>query len=97
MAENESSMKCGDGGGSGVNCDEAVHQLYHYLDGELTEDKRNKIAVHLDNCSPCGSAAHFEAELRHVISSKCHDHVPESLKERIAASINEEALHVGDS
>jgi mycothiol system anti-sigma-R factor len=74
-----------------VDCDEAVHQLYHYLDGELTDERRVKITEHLNFCGPCGGAAEFEAELRQVIANKCRDHVPESLRERIAKAIDEES------
>ena len=31
----------------------AIHQLYHYLDGELTDERRTQIAEHLDFCAPC--------------------------------------------
>ncbi len=79
--------------GATVNCDEAVHQLYHYLDGELTDDRREKIAEHLNFCAPCGSAVEFEVELRQVIASRCKDHVPESLIRRIAEAIDEESRH----
>jgi mycothiol system anti-sigma-R factor len=74
-----------------VNCDEAVHQLYHYLDGELTDERRVIIAEHLNFCGPCGGAAEFEVELRGVIANKCRDHVPESLRRRIAEAIDEES------
>jgi mycothiol system anti-sigma-R factor len=67
-----------------VDCDEAVRQLYVYLDGELTEERRVDISVHLDECSPCARAAGFEAELRAVIASRCRDRVPASLIERVA-------------
>ena len=33
-----------------VNCEEAVHELYTYLDGELTEVRREEIRIHLDYC-----------------------------------------------
>ena len=33
--------------GKTMNCDEAVHQLYHFLDGEFTEERRAQIAEHL--------------------------------------------------
>lgn len=71
----------------GVDCDEAVHQLYTYLDGELTEERREQIRLHLDACGPCAGAAGFEAELRVIISSRCKDRVPESLIQRVAAAI----------
>jgi mycothiol system anti-sigma-R factor len=77
--------------GETVNCDEAVHQLYHYLDGELTDERRGQIADHLNFCGPCGGAAEFEAELRQVIANRCKDHVPETLIQRIALAIDEES------
>ena len=77
--------------GKTVNCDEAVHQLYHFLDGELTEERRVLIAEHLTYCAPCGGAVEFEAELRVVIANRCKDHVPESLIRRIADAIDEES------
>jgi mycothiol system anti-sigma-R factor len=77
--------------GQTVNCDEAVHQLYHYLDGELTDERRIQISEHLTFCGPCGGAAEFEAELRVVIANRCKDHVPESLIKRIAEAIDEES------
>jgi mycothiol system anti-sigma-R factor len=77
--------------GQTMNCDEAVHQLYHFLDGELTDVRRAQISEHLTYCAPCGGAVEFEAELRIVIASHCRDHVPESLIRRIAAAIDEES------
>ncbi len=80
---------------SDVDCAEAVRQLYVYLDGELTEERRLEIAVHLDDCGPCADAAGFEAELRMVISSRCKDRVPESLISRVAAAIAAEEARQG--
>ena len=79
-----------------MNCDDAVHDLYHYLDGELTDERRAVIAQHLEWCGPCGSAAHFEAELRKVLADRCVDRVPPSLIERVAIAINEEQRHSTD-
>jgi len=73
-----------------VDCSSAIHQLYDYLDGELTERRRTQIAEHLDYCAPCANAAGFESELRQVIADKCKDHVPESLVERVAHLIEAE-------
>ncbi|HTU38530.1 MAG TPA: mycothiol system anti-sigma-R factor [Acidimicrobiales bacterium] len=77
--------------GPSVNCEEAVHELYHYLDGELTEERRVEISIHLDWCGPCSGAAEFEAELRRVIANRCKDRVPQTLMDRIAAAIDEES------
>jgi mycothiol system anti-sigma-R factor len=92
MSEDTSaSASAGSLFGPAMNCDEAVHQLYHYLDGELTEERRVEITEHLNFCGPCGGAAEFEAELRLVIANRCKDHVPESLIRRIAEAIDEES------
>jgi mycothiol system anti-sigma-R factor len=78
---------------AGVDCSEAVHELYHYLDGELTEERRHEIKVHLDLCGYCAGAAGFEAELRSVIANRCRDHVPASLIARVAEAIEEASGH----
>jgi len=78
------------GGRGAVDCNEAVRELYFYLDGELTEERRTEIAVHLDRCGPCAEATDFEAELRAVIASRCRDRVPDDLVSRIAQAIDEE-------
>ena len=70
-------------------CEEALHEIWPYLDGELTDEKREVIKAHLDDCPPCVDAQDFEAELRKVIAQKCRDEVPESLRTRIAEAIGE--------
>jgi mycothiol system anti-sigma-R factor len=77
------------------NCDDALHELYHYLDGQLTDDRRTAIQRHLDDCPPCYEAFDFETELRVVIARKCQESVPEHLKQRIADAIDHEMLHPG--
>jgi mycothiol system anti-sigma-R factor len=74
-----------------VDCQEAIHIIYHYLDGELTEDRRMEIQAHLDDCLPCLEAYDFEAELRMVVAKKCREEVPESLRVRIAEALRFEA------
>ena len=77
------------------DCTNAVHELYGYLDGELTDERRVEIAAHLERCAPCGAAASFEVELRAVLADRCRDRVPEALRDRIAAALAKEADHAG--
>ncbi len=72
------------------DCREALHRIYHFLDGELTPVRRHEIEAHLDGCSPCLQMFGFEAELRRVVHDKCRDDVPDSLRERIAEAIQHE-------
>ena len=75
---------------SDVDCNETIERLYHYLDGELTDERRTNIRRHLDECAPCLDAFDFEADLRQVIANRCKDHVPESLRQRVHDAISEE-------
>jgi mycothiol system anti-sigma-R factor len=61
--------------------------VYEYLDGELTMWRRRAIARHLDECPPCAQGFVFEVELRRVVVSKCTEHVPDDLRDRIARSL----------
>ncbi len=71
------------------DCADAAAELYGYLDGVLTDERRAKIAGHLDGCSGCFGAYEFHAELKTVISMKCQTEVPEALRRRIIASLSE--------
>jgi mycothiol system anti-sigma-R factor len=64
-------------------CDDALNELYRYIDGELDEATRVRISAHLDDCSPCLEAFDFEAELRRVVASRCQERVPDELRDRI--------------
>ena len=72
------------------DCDETIHELYHFLDGELTEERRREIEFHLNHCAPCVDIVSFESELRRVIADRCREQVPEELRNKIAELINHE-------
>ena len=72
----------------GRDCREALGELYEFLDGELTVERKDTIRQHLDGCFDCLGAFDFEAELRVVISSHCRkDQVPDQLRRRIAEAL----------
>ena len=72
-----------------AGCRDAVEALYEYLDGELTETKRDRIQAHLDGCGSCFEAYDFEAELRLVVKARCEESVPQSLKDRILEQLGQ--------
>jgi mycothiol system anti-sigma-R factor len=73
---------------SASRCEEALAEVYTFLDGELTDGDRRLIASHLDGCNPCFETFDFEAELRAVISTRAHsDEVPETLRIRISEKL----------
>ena len=73
-----------------ADCGQTVERLYQFIDGELTDERRQQIERHLDECSPCLQAVGFERELRVVIANRCKDRVPEELRQRIRAALEKE-------
>lgn len=74
-----------------LNCNEALAELYTFLDGELDDDRRADIDEHLGRCGHCHGVHDFEAELRRVISSKVAEEVPADLRDRILARLRGES------
>lgn len=77
------------------DCVAALQELYVFLDGELTVERRTVIRGHLDHCTNCLEAFDFEAELRTVVAVRCQaDSVPETLRQRVAEALRRtEAEH----
>lgn len=71
------------------DCAESLQELYTFLDGELTIERRQHIRAHLEGCQNCYEAFDFEAELRMVVSTRCREEVPESLRDRVARAIEQ--------
>ena len=77
-------------------CDEAIRELYSYLDGVLTVERRTVISVHLEECSHCLGAFDFESELREMVATGCREEVPESLRIRILGVIEQTSLEIDE-
>ena len=71
-------------------CEDALHEIYHLLAGELNDAKRDKIQAHLDECSPCAEPYDFYAELRKVVQLRCQESAPPDLLKRIEQAIAHE-------
>ena len=78
------------------DCENALHELYGYLDGELTDERRAAIQHHLDGCQPCAEPYDFEAELRNVVRRKCAELVPAGVMAKIRAALDAEATKLSD-
>ncbi len=81
--------------GDDIDCSEVVRDLYFFLDGEITEALRQRITIHLNDCSPCLEAFDFEAELRQLISKRCREEPPAELRARITSVLSVEFPNFG--
>lgn len=74
-----------------ADCRETIRELETFLDSELAPEVRAGIEAHLEGCMDCLQAFDFHAELRMVISAKCHnDEIPPGLLARIEQCFNEQ-------
>lgn len=71
-----------------ADCNKTLEELQLFLDGELTDDEREHVLEHLEECLDCFHAFDFEAELKQVIARKCsNDTMPADLLARIRGSL----------
>ncbi len=73
------------------DCDEALANLYNYLDAELNESRCDEIKAHLAECGGCDRPFDFERRLRDVIRAKLDEDVPDAMIIRIRAILSVEA------
>ncbi len=65
------------------NCDEALANLYLYLDAELDKATAERIRSHLEACRDCSGSFDFESRLKVVVRTRLQEDVPEHLIDRI--------------
>ena len=65
------------------DCDEALANLYSYLDAEMERAEADRIKSHLDGCGGCDRPFEFERRLREVVRIKLSEEVPETMIIRI--------------
>ncbi|MDQ2649917.1 MAG: mycothiol system anti-sigma-R factor [Actinomycetota bacterium] len=71
-------------------CEDALHELYDLLSGEIDDQKRTEIIQHLDECAPCAEPYDFYADLKRCLQQQCRDAAPPELLARIEAAIHQE-------
>ncbi len=76
---------------SGIGCDEVLHEIEHFLHGELDAERSAHLAAHLGECGPCLHRAEFQRKLKEIVRMKCHAATPDYLVGRIRVAIRVEA------
>lgn len=76
---------------SGHECDDALTNLYQYLDREIEATTSEVIRTHLEDCSGCLRSFDFEARLKIVVRQRLSEEVPAEFLERLHQAIAREA------
>ena len=71
-------------------CDHAVEYIYHYLDGEISWTREQRIRWHLRRCRDCVGAYDFEASLKGAIERAVRTDVPSELFRRLQTLLEQE-------
>lgn len=50
-----------------LNCEQALHRLFEFLDHELDAEERDAVQHHLSTCRTCFSRASFESRLKQKV------------------------------
>ena len=81
-------MSCGDP--HETDCREVLAEVYLYLDLECTDERRDLIRNHLDECSPCLREYGIEHEVKALVARCCGDEVaPVELRQRLRLKLSE--------
>lgn len=82
-------------GPGGLDCDEALRDVFRYLDDETDPAERAKIRAHLEACSPCFEEFGIDADLKSLIARRCGgDRAPEALRVRIRTQLTRVTMEV---
>jgi mycothiol system anti-sigma-R factor len=76
-----------------LDCDSVMRQLWDYLDGELTVDRKAAIRTHLELCRRCHPQYEFEQSFLDAIAASGPAHSnPDRLRARLLAALEDEGL-----
>ncbi len=72
------------------DCEDALANLYNYLDDELDGGTVDRIRAHLGDCPDCDRPFDFEVRLREVIRAKLDEEIPQAMIVRIQTILSVE-------
>jgi mycothiol system anti-sigma-R factor len=70
------------------SCDDVLSHVFEFLDHETDDARRQVIADHLEDCSPCLRQFGIEQEFKALVRRRCGgDKPPSGLRERIKVQL----------
>ena len=73
-----------------TDCSVVISEVYLYLDLECSDDRRDLIKTHLDDCSDCLREYGIEHEVKALVARCCGDETaPKELRERLRIKLDQ--------
>ena len=66
-----------------INCNDAVRQLWEYLDHDLGADDRERVEGHLALCRRCCGEAEFAAALQELLRASAGPDLPPQVERHL--------------
>lgn len=85
-------MSCADN----RDCDQALENLYLFIDHEIDDATCRDIQHHIDECSGCLSEVDLERLVKHLVTRSCAEAAPEPLRQRVLMSIRTVQIQISD-
>jgi mycothiol system anti-sigma-R factor len=77
------------------DCGDVLSEVYLYLDLECSEDRRELIRQHLDDCTDCLHEYGIEHEVKALVARCCGDErAPVELRERLRVKLRDYTVEV---
>jgi len=77
------------------DCSMVISEVYLYLDLECSDDRRQLIQKHLDDCSDCLREYGVEHEVKALVARCCGDEIaPRELRERLRSKLSEYVIEL---
>ena len=72
-----------------MNCEQALRQIFAYVDHELSEAERAAMQEHLHTCKSCFSRTEFERLLKSKVGALRDDKATTRVSERVKALLGD--------
>lgn len=72
-----------------IDCDQALRQVFAYVDRELGEEERAVLQEHLHTCKSCFSRMEFERLLKSKVGALRDDKATPSVSKRVKALLKD--------
>ncbi len=71
----------------GPDCEQALENLYLFIDSEIDTASCAEIQTHIDECTTCLSEYDLERVVKSLVSRSCSETAPDPLREKVLMSI----------
>lgn len=71
----------------GPDCEQALENLYLFIDHEIDTASSEQIQTHIDECTSCLTEYDLERVVKSLVSRSCSEVAPDPLREKVLLTI----------